>query len=108
MKNQELIAFTVETHMPGIGGWGNGYVAIPEGHSCFGMDYDAIHDKYEIDVNGGLTFARYKHGKRPDITGMWIVGFDTLHYGDTMERWPDEASVMREAIRLKEQLEKIK
>lgn len=38
---------------------------------------------------------------------MWVIGFDTLHYGDDMKRWPDQNSVMKEANDLKEQLEEI-
>jgi hypothetical protein len=62
-------------------GWGNGYVAIPEGHPWFGKDYDSIE---QVEINGGLTFSDM-------INGMWVIGFDTAHYGDTMTRWPKEA-----------------
>jgi hypothetical protein len=104
----KLISFVLPSHLPGMGGWGNGYVAIPKGHPCYEMDYDAIHDKYEIDVSGGLTFASPSIKGQPEETkGMWIVGFDTLHYGDNMERWPDEHSVLFEANRLLEQLDSI-
>ena len=103
-----LIPFVVATHAPGMGGWGNGYVALPKEHPCFGMDYDAIHEKYDIDVNGGLTFASQAHLNQPAETiGMWIIGFDTLHCDDTMEQWPSAESVLAEANRLKQQLELI-
>ncbi len=102
MENK-LIAFVLPSPLPGRGGWGNGYVAIPKSHPCFGIDYDNIND---IEINGGLTFASNDIPGQPKETeGMWIVGFDTLHYGDTPERWPDENSVMIEANYLKSQLE---
>lgn len=105
---KELIAFVLPSPVPGMGGWGNGYVAIPEGHPCYEMGYDEIHDKFNISVNGGLTFAGTFNNPKleipKEVEGMWIVGFDTLHYGDTPERWPNEESVMKEAERLKQQL----
>lgn len=90
-------------------GWGNGYVCLPEGHPCFGMDYDAIHDAYNIDVNGGLTFACHsdeiKKERVPELPEgtWWVVGFDTAHSWDTLERWPKE-SVELETKKLMEQL----
>lgn len=60
--NNKLIAFVIPSHLPGMGGWGNGYVAIPEGHPCFGKDYDQIYDEYNINVHGGLTFSDYSPG----------------------------------------------
>lgn len=98
----ELIAFALQSPLPGMGGWGNGYVAIPEGHPCFGMEYDSI----DVSVHCGLTFSgKDKLKGQPEETkGMWVVGFDTLHAGDSMEAWPDKESVMNEANDLKEQL----
>ncbi len=113
----KLIAFVKESKVSptlrdmGVDkGWGNGYVAIPKGHPCHGLTYNEIHRKYDIDVNGGLTFASNvspEWAKRDDLDGMWVVGFDTAHYGDTLDRWPNEESVRREAENLKEQLEQI-
>ncbi|MDW0189352.1 MAG: hypothetical protein QOA70_06845 [Nitrososphaeraceae archaeon] len=104
----ELISFALLSPLSGRGGWGNGYVAIPQGHPCFGMDYDTIHENYSIDVNGGLTFSAEDIQGQPESTkGMWIVGFDTLHYGDTPSRWPNKESVMAEANSLLQQLNEI-
>lgn len=97
-------------------GWGNGYVCIPEGHPLHGLSYDDIHRLYEIDVNGGLTFAEKGSACRsdkwvsPDFVNDndWVVGFDTAHYGDTIEQWPDETSVLKEAERLAEQIDAIR
>lgn len=97
-------------------GWGNGYVVIPKDHPLNGLDYDTIHDKYDIDVHGGLTFsASAKELKEENWLpnnievkdGDWIIGFDTGHYGDSLSRWPSEESVIDEANRLAEQIELI-
>jgi hypothetical protein len=100
----------------GIGfdfGWGNGYALIPKGHKCWGKDYeDDVFNS--INVNGGLTFSQevdddlIEHWQlKPKDKGMWIVGFDTAHCGDTLAKWPREA-VVAEAKRLARQLSKIK
>lgn len=91
------------------GGWGNGYVVIPEGHELHGLDYDTIHEKIELDVHGDLTFSESADNLewseiKPEDKGGWVVGFDTAHFGDDHVRWPDEESVMVEAERLKDQL----
>lgn len=88
-------------------GWGNGYVCLPEEHPCFGMSYSEIHDKYQINVNGGLTLSESSDQlKWPEIPEgrWWIVGFDTAHYMDDLSRWPDAESVEQEARRLMDQL----
>ena len=69
-------------------GWGNGYVAVPQGHPWFGKHYDSI----QADVHGGLTYSN-KGGKGfgpSDTTDMWVVGFDTAHFNDTISSWPEE------------------
>jgi hypothetical protein len=110
----ELIAFAIEnTWLNGCKhGWGNGYVAIPKGHPCYRMDYNEIDSKYEIQVNGGLTYSELASKKvHPSETvknEMWIVGFDTAHSWDDMNSWPNEESVLKEAESLKEQLTNLK
>ena len=90
-------------------GWGNGYVAIPKGHPLHGIDYDKIHDLIpDLTVNGGLTFSdnadNLNWDELPEKSeGSWVVGFDTLHIYDTLDKWSKEA-VMEEAERLKNQL----
>lgn len=110
----KLIPFVLKSHLEGYNhcGWGNGYVALPKGHPCFGMDYDAIHSKYQIEVHYGLTWARLQNAEGlrnapEEVKDMWVVGFDTAHLGDSLENWPTESSVMFEAMRLKEQLENL-
>ncbi len=77
-----------------ITGWGNGYVAIPEGHPFFGMGYDEIQSRYEISIHGGLTFGSKIDGKDKrfpaDFIGMYVIGFDCAHYADTPETCPKE------------------
>lgn len=90
-------------------GWGNGYVTIPKEHPLHGKDYDTIHAIIpSLSINGGLTFA----GAADDLEwdeipkgseGNWVVGFDTAHSWDTLEKWSKE-KVMEEAEKLKVQL----
>lgn len=73
-------------------GWGNGYVHIPLNHPWYNID----HDNIDCDIHGGLTFSEMQGGE-------WVIGFDTAHYMDSLERWPKEA-VQAEADRLLEQV----
>jgi hypothetical protein len=50
----QMRSFVKPTHVPGMGGWGNGYVVIPEGHKYHGVDYNDI----PVDVHYGLTFSQ--------------------------------------------------
>lgn len=91
-------------------GWGNGYVALPKGHILYGMGYDEIHDKFDINVSGGLTFADHfealseiTQSKYPELSGHWVIGFDTCHYNDNLSKWPQE-SVKIEAENLLKQV----
>jgi len=77
-------------------GWGNGYVDLPPDHPMYGKDYDDM----PVRIHGGLTFAE----KQED--GMWRVGFDTVHAGDTLGKWPKE-EVEKETRYLVEQLEEL-
>jgi hypothetical protein len=90
-------------------GWGNGYVLIPRDHCLWGVYYDDI----PVEVHGGLTFndlieeeilenKNFSSITKEDI-GSWMVGFDTCHSGDTLEKWSKEA-VQAETDRLAKQL----
>jgi len=87
-------------------GWGNGYVVLPKGHKYHGKDYDDIN----VDVHGGLTFsdAANELNDWPEIIaedkGGWVIGFDTAHLDDDLNKWPDAESVMKETENLKKQL----
>ena len=75
-------------------GWGNGYVVIPKGHPAYNINYDEIF----VDVHGGLTFSNNVDSLNKEdfpeltneMTGCWVVGFDTAHFGDNLENWPKE------------------
>ena len=79
-----------------------GYVGVPPGHPLHGMDYDAVDDKTNIRVHGGLTFsdACQEHAEegrgvchvpepgRP--ADVWWLGFDCAHHGDLSPKWDSE------------------
>lgn len=71
-----------------LGAW-CGYVAVPPGHQCHGLDYDAVYEVApELRVHGGLTYANACAGTvchvpepgEPDDV-HWL-GFDMAHSGD--------------------------
>lgn len=69
----------------GSRGWGNGYVKVVPNHRFYGKHYDDI----DVVVHHGLTFSEVIQPNDVDgwPEGHWI-GFDTAHYGDTLEKWP--------------------
>jgi hypothetical protein len=76
-------------------GWGNGYVALPRRHPYFGLGYDEINEKLEHYVHGGLTFSKSSDDIQDweqvaGMSDMWIIGWDTAHWRDTIEEWPRE------------------
>ncbi len=75
----DIKTLVIPTHLKMIEvGWGNGYVGVPQGHPWFGKDYDSI----TCEVHGGLTYAA-NHAPTNQPDGLWWVGFDTAHFGDT-------------------------
>lgn len=90
-------------------GWGNGYVCIPRWHPLYKMEYNDIYDIVDLSCNGGLTMS--EHASKltnweeipKDCMNCWIIGFDTAHYKDTLERWP-ESKVLEEAASLAAQI----
>ena len=81
-------------------GWGMGYILLPPRHPLYGKPYDEI----DIRIHGGLTyggkftnnnFLEWIKGRKifGDVTrdnyenfnNYWIIGFDTSHYGDTLD-----------------------
>ena len=94
------------------GGEAKGYVAIP---TSLAKDEKTMGILIDTDVHGGCTFAQTFKGKFSDIIENWqlpvealteyddgedyfIVGFDTMHYGDTPAVWTKEA-VKQETLR---------
>lgn len=92
-------------------GFGNGYVILPEWHKYNWVHYDDI----PVEVHGGLTFGekvkdiKWEHFA-PFIKDLnpedYIVGFDTSHYEDTIEKW-SEREVAQEAHKLSAQLSQL-
>lgn len=77
-------------------GWGNGYVVVPKNHFAHGMRMFTIEDLFpDLSVHGGITYAGSALNflsKAPDLNiEDWVFGFDTCHYGDSIESWPQEA-----------------
>jgi hypothetical protein len=93
-------------------GWGNGYVAVPPAHPLYLGSLDTVTDNEliakkisavgSLDVNGGITYNDFGDGKNAP-KDWWVFGFDTAHFGDTIEKWPKEA-VEAETKRLFSQL----
>lgn len=111
-----LAMFIIETHNRLYHrGWGNGYVLVQKGHPLHGLHYDEIHEQYpELDVHGGLTFSEFGSKVKDfdwDIPFTiddddYVIGFDTAHYGDDINKWSKDA-VMHEAKKLLKQVEQI-
>ena len=93
-------------------GYGNGYVCIPSNHPLYGIKWN---DKktLSLNVHGGITFS--KSANRIDFIpkdikekiegkNYWVLGFDTVHFGDNQEKWTEKA-VKKETLYLKYQLE---
>jgi len=73
-------------------GWGNGYVAVPPTHPLYLGDVTQkkISLVQSLDINGGITYSDFGNGQYAP-KGWWVFGFDTAHFGDTIEKWPKEA-----------------
>jgi hypothetical protein len=54
-----------------------GYVRVPPGHPCHGIDYNVP----DVSVHGGLTFGAIEPCEHEDGKGYWF-GFDCAHSGD--------------------------
>ena len=68
----------------------NGYVRVPPGHPAAGTSYDAAEALFDLDVNGGLTYAY----QCPD-GGTWF-GWDDMH----LWRSPSPSACLHEALTL--------
>jgi hypothetical protein len=63
-----------------VGSW-CGYVAIPEGHPDYGVEYDQLDQHYE--VHGGLTWSSDDMPHAAEAEGnWWWIGFDCIHWQD--------------------------
>lgn len=86
-------------------GYANGYVAIPVDHPLYGKTYDEACEA-GITAHGGLTYSAsmvsvlsnfdpldtdWLDGEVPE--DYWVFGFDTMHFGDTINNWPQEKCI---------------
>ena len=90
-----LRKYGTPTHFDG--GYFNGYVVVLPEHPFYGKDYDeidALLDKKDFYIHGGLTFANDDKDFCPELSkhfsDYWILGFDTRHADDTAEYWTEE------------------
>ena len=94
-------------------GWGNVYVYIPKNNPLI----DVSNEELELlSVHGGVTLdailtedalgtsSHWKQIFTEDMLGGRLIGFDTGHYNDTLEKWQKE-KVIEEANKLKSLLE---
>jgi len=68
----------------GLGMW-CGYVGVPPGHPAYGLDYQAVHDRWpDLEVHGGLTYraAEADAGFLSEQRDVWWFGFDCAHAWD--------------------------
>ncbi len=63
-----------------------GYVGVPKSHILFGEGYDEVHNRFDVSVHGGLTYANECRGKvchkSDDGDHVWWLGFDCAHCDD--------------------------
>ena len=108
---------------PVEGGEYNGYVAfdkeLPQSWQGLASFLDDNTLDNLVDVHGGITYDNSMSDwenepviplteiPSPEVLKAFrCIGFDTLHAGDTVEKWPIDA-VKAETLRLKEQIEKL-
>ena len=106
-----------------MGGEYNGYVAFSKELPLSSMSGASLNDDKSLDslvsVHGGITFDKtWEEMKDASIIPLTsipapeelknyrVIGFDTLHYGDTREMWPIE-KVKEETLNLMHQIEKL-
>ena len=95
MKDKLFIILAADTTPYDSKGWGFGYVALPQGHPWYGLRTDDI----PCSVHGNLSYSEL-------IDEHWVIGFDTLHLNDTIEKWPMSA-VLKEARNLLKQAQDV-
>jgi hypothetical protein len=105
IERSERIKYLSSTTMEDViieKGWGNGYVAVPPAHPLYLGSLDTVTDNEliakkisavgSLDVHGDITYNDFGDGVNAPID-WWVFGFDTAHYGDTLEKWPKKAVV---------------
>lgn len=64
-------------------GWGNGFVAIPEGHKLYGVP----HGQLKVTAHSGLTYSQFEE---IDDMQYWVIGFYTDGNGDNLNNCNEE------------------
>tara|TARA_R110001592_G_scaffold96895_3_gene277875 strand:+ start:482 stop:862 length:381 start_codon:yes stop_codon:yes gene_type:complete len=117
MKLKHFIVPSIFDHKDVTCGWGNGYIVIPKGHPILDGKHDDLFEDlgYNLPyVHGGCTYTNlvlsdnhHNHWhKEHTEPGDFIIGFDTSHSGDSLEKWPGPISVLKETVLWKHKLEK--
>lgn len=127
MSKYNCVSFLVHTnndYLNDLGyeaGFANGYVAIPPEHPLYRLHY-FFEPLCDIRVHGGLTYSGFMadcvdftvsndlqkvhfiHKPAVPLDDYWVVGFDTVHAGDSLNTWPKER-VIAETENLRKLLE---
>lgn len=64
-----------------FGSW-CGYVGLSKDHPLYGISYDDVYAKVDIDVHGGLTYSDFWDLKKSESGEIYWVGFDCCHSND--------------------------
>lgn len=65
-----------------------GYVVLTSDNKLYGLDYDELYSKLNVQVHGGLTYS-------DEVEGGWAIGFDCAHAGDLCPAFPHFDGVYR-------------
>ena len=72
-------------------GWGNGYAIVPKGNHLYGKSTSEVHamlsKRSDIKLYSEITFSGTMNYEGKQYSS---IGFDTNHFGDTIEKWPKE------------------
>ena len=85
-KRYEYVVLSLGTHPCA-------YVVLDDDDKLFGMDYDEIHENYDVYCHCGLTYSedylsflefsnKYRCDVKIGIHNKWVIGWDYAHYGD--------------------------
>ena len=85
-KGYEYVVLSLGTHPCA-------YVGVSEDDKLYGLDYNSIYEKYDINCHGGLTYSedslsflefsqKYNCDVKNAIHNKWVIGWDYAHYGD--------------------------
>lgn len=82
-------------------GWYTGYVGLPAGHPLVGDDC------YDLDAHGGITYCQDDFPNRTKHECMWVIGYDTHHWGDDQHHIQNENYQKEQIKSMVDQLEAI-